>query len=283
MVPPHHVEPADVEVVVRVQVADQHGVEPRRVDVALQRAERAAAEVEQHPPGAALVDALEQVAARRRLGAGERPRAADHGDVHALRPGGGPGELVDELQLGAEEAPADGRELLRLPRGEEPVRRRGQRGVPLEPVLDEQPVDVLGGLLGRRHQRHLVPHHVGDRPGEQRVVGAAEDQRVDALGDQRVEVAVRDLEQLRAAGHAGLHELDEPGQARVWSDDVRGGGERVVVGHRLGGRRGADHADPAGREAATARRVAGWITSTTGTGSAPGRRAAPPRSRSCRR
>ena len=55
-----------------------------------------------------------------------------------------------------------------------------------------------------------LAHDVRDDAGEQRVVRAAEDQRVDAGRAHRVEVLVRDLQQLRPAGDALLDELDEP-------------------------------------------------------------------------
>ena len=123
------------------------------------------------------------------------------------------------------------------------MHRCGERRGALEAVLHEQPVDVLGGLLRARDEGDLLAHHVGDRSGEQRVVGAAEDQGVDAGGGERVEVLVRDLHQLRAAGQPGLDELDEPWARPGVQLDVRSGGERVVVRHRLGGRPGADHPD----------------------------------------
>ena len=111
---------------------------------------------------------------------------------------------------------------------------------------DEHPVDVLGGLLRAGDQRDVVAEHVGDHAGQQRVVGAAEDQGVDLLLQQRVEVLVRRGEQVGPGGLARLHELDE---ARAGPrDQARGrwrGRERVVVRLRLGGRARADHADPA--------------------------------------
>ena len=62
--------------------------------------------------------------------------------------------------------------------------------------------------------------------------------------------------QLVAAGDARLDELDEARAGLGVQVDVRRGGERVVVRHRLGGRARADHADPAG--AAWPRPRAGW-------------------------
>ena len=96
-------------------------------------------------------------------------------------------------------------------------------------------------------------------------MGAAEHERVDAGVDERLEVFVGDVDELAAAGHALLDEVDEARARARRQLDVRGRGERVVVGHRLGGRAGADHPDPAVARAATARRVAGRMTSTTGT------------------
>ena len=59
-------------------------------------------------------------------------------------------------------------------------------------------------------QGDLVAHHVGDDARQQRVVRAAEDQRVDVGRDQRVEVLVRDADQLVAARDPCLDEVDEP-------------------------------------------------------------------------
>jgi hypothetical protein len=51
--------------VVHVEVAEQHGVDGIRLDVALQRPERAIAEVEHDAPRTALVLGLDEVAGRR--------------------------------------------------------------------------------------------------------------------------------------------------------------------------------------------------------------------------
>ena len=65
-------------------------------------------------------------------------------------------------------------------------------------------------------------------------------------------------DQLVAAGDAGLDEVDEARAGLRVQQDVRGGGERVVVGHRLRGGPGADHPDlpgAAGGHRAPRRRV----------------------------
>jgi hypothetical protein len=77
-------------------------------------------------------------------------------------------------------------------------------------------------------------------------VGAPEDEGVDPRGAQRVEVAVRRREQLVPARHAVLDEVHEPRTGLRAQLDVRCGRERVLVGHRVRGGPGADHADPAG-------------------------------------
>ena len=85
----------------------------------------------------------------------------------------------------------------------EPVVRNSYVGVAVRAHragASQQLVDVLGALLRAGHQGDAVPHHHRDHAGEQRVVGAPEDQRVDAGLDQRVEVGVRVLGQLRAPG-----------------------------------------------------------------------------------
>jgi hypothetical protein len=68
------------------------------------------------------------------------------------------------------------------------------------------------------------------------------------------------LHELGAARDAGLDELDEARARPGVQGDVRSGGERVAVA-----RVQITPIRPV-RLAATARRVAGWITSTTGTG-----------------
>ena len=52
-------------------------------------------------------------------------------------------------------------------------------------------------------------------------------------------------DQLVAAGDPALHEVHELRAGPGGQGDLRGGGERVVVRHRVGGGPGADHADPA--------------------------------------
>ena len=82
-VAPGDVEPAQVDAVVGVQVAEHDGVEVVGRHVALERPEGAAAEVEQEVPGAPVDLVLHQVGRRGRLGAGEGPGAADDRDPHA--------------------------------------------------------------------------------------------------------------------------------------------------------------------------------------------------------
>ena len=58
-------------------------------------------------------------------------------------------------------------------------------------------------------RRDLLAHDVRDRGRQERVVRAAEHERVDVGGLQRREVLLGDREQLVAARDAGLDELDE--------------------------------------------------------------------------
>ncbi len=225
---------------VGVQVAQRDGVDAERVGVVVQRPERAVADVEQDPPGAVLAVGLEEVAARRRVRAGVRAGAPDHREPHADPAG----ELAGGHHLRAQEPAADPLELVGRARGGEVVRRLA--ALPHQVGADEHLVDVLRALLGAADQRDVVAHHVGDDTGEQRVVRAAEDQRVDAGLGQRVEVLVRDRDQLVAAGDPGLDEVDEPRAGPGRQLDVRRRGERVLVGHRLGRGARADDADPAG-------------------------------------
>jgi len=134
-------------------------------------------------------------------------------------------------------------ELVGCAGGQEGVRRLALGAHQV--AADQELVDVLGALLRTADEGHLVADDVGDHAGEQRVVGAAEDQGVDVCSDQRVEVVVRDREQLVTTGHPRLDEVDEPRAGASGERDVWRGGEGVVVGERLGGGVGADHPDPA--------------------------------------
>ena len=78
------------------------------------------------------------------------------------------------------------------------------------PCAHEGAVHVERGLLGARDEGHVVAHHVLDRRRHQRVVRAAEHERVDVGGLERREVLLGDREELRPARDAGLDELDEP-------------------------------------------------------------------------
>src|SRR4029079_13315257 len=89
-----------------------------------------------------------------------------------------------------------------------------------------------------------VAHHVGDDAGQQRVVGAAEDQGVHVGPDQRGEALVGGGQQVVATGHSGLDEVDEARTGLRGQGDVGRRGERVVVRQGLGGGAGADDADP---------------------------------------
>ena len=79
---PRHVEPEEVDAVVRVQMGDEHGIEVRGVEVALQGPQRAAAEVEQQVVVAAVVLGPHQVGRGGRVRAGEGPGAPDDGEPH---------------------------------------------------------------------------------------------------------------------------------------------------------------------------------------------------------
>ena len=105
--------------------------------------------------------------------------------------------------------------------GAEHVPRRRRVVVGAQQVaLGQHPVDLLGGLLGAGHQRHRVAHDDRQQPGEQRVVRAAEHERVDAGGVQRRQVGLGQAEQLPAAGDPALDELGERGQAALGDRDA---------------------------------------------------------------
>ena len=143
----------------------------------------------------------------------------------------------------------------------------------------EHAVDVLSGLIGAGDQCHPLTHHQSDHPRQQRIVGAAEHQRVHLGLLQRFQVRAGQAEQRPAGGDAALDEVDELRAGGAGDADLRGGGEGVLVRPLLMVARVPITPTRPLRVAATARRTAGRITSTTGTGTAPGRRAGRPRRR----
>ena len=64
------------------------------------------------------------------------------------------------------------------------------------------------GLVGRGHEHDVTSHDVADRAGQVRVVGAAEQERVDLGVDHRGEEALGEHVHLVAAGLVPLDELD---------------------------------------------------------------------------
>src|SRR5699024_6700866 len=76
-----------------------------------------------------------------------------------------------------------------------------------------------------------------------RVVGAAEDEGVHAVGLQRREVPLGQAEDLAAGGDAAFHEVDEAGAVGGGDVDAGHGVEEVLVSAGADGRGGADDAD----------------------------------------
>ena len=150
----------------------------------------------------------------------------------------------DAPDLGAEEAVRQDGEGRGVPGGAELVHRRRGGRLAQEAPPGQLAVDVLGGLLAGGHEGHVLPHDVGDRPDEQRVVGAAEDEGVDAGLAHGHEVLLGGGHDLGAGGHAPLGELDEAGAGHGQELDARHGPERVGVGARVDGPLGGDQPDP---------------------------------------
>src|SRR5438094_9420952 len=100
---------------------------------------------------------------------------------------------LDAAHDGAEETRREASELL-LRTGRVELVRRRRRALAKETVRDEHGVDVLRRLFRGRDEENVRTHDVADRSLEERVVRAAEDQRVDAGGLQLVEVGLGDLE-----------------------------------------------------------------------------------------
>ena len=148
-----------------------------------------AAELDQHRPGRVLLEpAGEAHRPKFVVGPAVSSVHAQKASATARQPPTGPRRLAqtghaqpgDRADLRAEEPLPEPGERLRIAGGQELVRRRrgGAGGEQVE--LGEPAVDVLGGLVGAGHQGHLIAHHQRQRAGQQRVVGAAEHQGVQA-------------------------------------------------------------------------------------------------------
>ena len=125
------------------------------------------------------------------------------------------------------------------------MRRKRQRLIPQQATLGEHPVDVTSGLISTGDQRDLVAHHVRDDAGEQRVVGAPEDEGVDARLTQGVEIPVCSGQHLWAAGEPLFDVLDELRASLLSHLNPRGRGKGVHVGAGCDGGLGADDSDVA--------------------------------------
>lgn len=95
-----------------------------------------------------------------------------------------PRRIADVAELRPEEPVTDRLEIVGCTSGQETMGRSGCCRVAFDAPGEQSAVDILGGLLRAGHQRDLVAQDVGDHSGQQRVVRAAQDQGVDALGDQ---------------------------------------------------------------------------------------------------
>ncbi len=139
------------------------------------------------------------------------PRCVQH-IVYVIRRGRSPRLRVVEFgpeQLGAELA-----ERVDVAARHEPVAA--------DPVVVAQQAEFAEtmhhlerGLVGRTDERHLRPHDVADRAGEERIVGAPQQQRVDGGLPDRGEQPFGEHHHLVAAGLAPLDELHEPGAGRA--------------------------------------------------------------------
>src|SRR5947208_434983 len=136
---------------------------------------------------------------------------------------------ADRSDLRAQEASSERLERRRVTGGEEPMHWRGAVRVAQEVVGREDAINVLGRLLRAGHQRHVRAHDIGDDSGQQRIVRAAQDERVAAGLDDRREVLSRGSAQSVAHGVAALDIVDEVRAGGSGQLQMGCGGERIVV------------------------------------------------------
>ena len=103
------------------------------------------------------------------------------------------------------------------------------------------------GLVGRRHQHDVAAHDVADRAGQERVVRAAEQQRVDAGVDAAARAAARPARGPgRCRSRPARRTRRSPGTRRRSSfTPACAVGHRRLVGARADRADGADHPDVA--------------------------------------
>ena len=99
-------------------------------------------------------------------------------------------------------------------------------------------------LIGTRHEHDVGSHHLADHAREIRVVGAAQEQRVDARLAHRRKEPLCEHHHFIAGRLVALDELDESGARRRGERDVRTGrAHSLDVGARRDRADGADDAD----------------------------------------
>jgi hypothetical protein len=115
---------------------------------------------------------------------------------------------------GPEQLPAELAEQLHVATRHEPV-APDTVGVAHEAELAEAVHHGERGLVGGAHQRDLGTHHLADRAREERVVGAAEQQRVDAASRTGANSRSASSVTSSPVGLAALDELDEARTGRA--------------------------------------------------------------------
>ena len=123
---------------------------------------------------------------------------------------------------------------------------RGSRtlGRAFDPSRLEDLPHLERGLVRRGDEHDLASHHVTDRAGEVRVVGAAQEQRVHVRGDGRREQTLGQHVHLLGVGLTSFDELHEPGTGQRGGVDRRSGRrDRRLVRARVDRADRADHTD----------------------------------------
>ena len=189
------------------------------------------------------VAAAHEVAAARaaRGRAVASPSTEHYGQLHVPR--------LHALDLGAEEPRAELAERVDVAAGDERCTPRPRRRRRAELAARRASAAHLErGLVGARHEHDVAAHDVADRAGQQRVVRAAEHERVDVGVAAPARAAAR---RARAPGRSRRRPprrtRRSPGTRRTSArSPAPSVGRGPLVRARRDGADGADHADPAG-------------------------------------